>query len=240
MPEVFISHSSNNRGLASALKEELVSQGISCWMAPDDISLGHTWEDAVADAILNASAFVILWSSSSQDSLQVKRELSLAASQKKLIIPLKLDEEVPRGAFAYYLTNTHWRQLDPSTIRQCSISIKEQIRSTVPSQFKTSRDTPVNLHKSHPQQNEVLDLDISSKKSDLDVTHNIYITSLQSKQGHTRIIKIGIGETAESLEVKVPAGIKTGARLRLKGKGNQSKALGVRGDLYLLVRIIDA
>lgn len=88
MPEVFISHSSCNRGLASALKEELVSQGISCWMAPDDISLGQTWEDAVADAIANTSAFVILWSGRSQSSLQVKRELSLAASQEKLIIPL--------------------------------------------------------------------------------------------------------------------------------------------------------
>lgn len=209
-------------------------------MAPDDISLGQTWEDAVADAIANTSAFVILWSGRSQSSLQVKRELSLAASQEKLIIPLKLDEEAPKGAFAYYLTNTHWRQLDSGNIRQCSISIKEQIRSTEASQVKKRRDTTMSLHESYPQKIEALNMETGPSKSDLDVTHSIYISSLQSKQGHTRIIKIGIAESAESLEVKVPAGIKTGARLRLKGKGNQSEESGLRGDLYLLVRIIDA
>jgi curved DNA-binding protein CbpA len=239
MPEVFISHSSCNRERASALRTELAAHGISCWMAPDDISIGQTWEDAITEAISTASVFVILWSRYSQSSLQVKRELSLAASQEKLIIPLRLDDEEPRGAFAYYLTNTHWTQLNSSTIGQCCISIKEQILSLEPRPPVRLRHPDSEVINSYSPKSEAYNVESCSGNLGLDVTHVIYISNQQSKQGHTRILKVGIGETAESLEVKVPAGIRPGARLRLKGKGNRSETSGLRGDLYLLVRIID-
>ncbi len=38
--------------------------------------------------------------------------------------------------------------------------------------------------------------------------------------------------------IKIPAGIDTGTRLRVQGRGNQSKS-GERGDLYLIFNVED-
>ena len=239
MPTVFISHSSTNREMASAVKAELIAQGITCWMAPDDIALGQTWEDAIAEAISTAKVFVLLWSSISQASSQVKRELSLAASQQKLIIPLKLDDNSPSGAFAYYLTNTHWMQLSPASIKNCCIFICDQVRAAQlvsPRNFLRidtgSARIGIKEKDSHGAQ-PCTDL------GSLDVNHEVYISAGQARQGHTRIMKIGIGDMAESLEVKVPPGVKDGVRLRLKGKGNRHATSGYRGDIYLIIRIVN-
>lgn len=43
----------------------------------------------------------------------------------------------------------------------------------------------------------------------------------------------------EKVEVKIPAGIKDGARLRVAGKGNDGIGGGRTGDLYLKVHILD-
>jgi len=47
----------------------------------------------------------------------------------------------------------------------------------------------------------------------------------------------GIVPGTERLEVKVPAGVKTGSRVRLAGKGGHGASGGSRGDLFLLVKV---
>ncbi len=47
----------------------------------------------------------------------------------------------------------------------------------------------------------------------------------------------GVVPGTERLEVKVPAGVKTGSRVRLAGKGGHGASGGARGDLYLLVKV---
>jgi len=42
----------------------------------------------------------------------------------------------------------------------------------------------------------------------------------------------------KTLEVKIPAGIRAGGRIRLKGQGGEGLGPGPRGDLYLKVRIL--
>ena len=41
----------------------------------------------------------------------------------------------------------------------------------------------------------------------------------------------------KKLEVKIPAGVKTGSRVRIAGKGGQGYRGGARGDLYLAIRV---
>jgi hypothetical protein len=237
-PAVFISHSSINREMASTVKAELIAHGISCWMAPDDIALGQTWEDAIAEAISVAAVFVLIWSSRSQTSSQVKRELSLAASQQKLIIPLKLDDSDPSGAFAYYLTNTHWMQLTPATIEKCCTSIGEQARSTQLIQQRSLLNEKIADVRIHSSERQHFGGEPHADLASLDVVHEVYVSALQARQGHTRVMKIGIGNMAESLDVKVPPGVKSGVRLRLKGKGDRHATTGHRGDLYLIIRVV--
>ncbi|MDE2485629.1 MAG: J domain-containing protein, partial [candidate division NC10 bacterium] len=44
------------------------------------------------------------------------------------------------------------------------------------------------------------------------------------------------GDQIEELMVAIPPGIRSGTRLRLKGKGLESRD-GIRGDLYLRVTV---
>ncbi len=48
----------------------------------------------------------------------------------------------------------------------------------------------------------------------------------------------GQGPRTRTLEVRVPAGIKDGQRIRLAGQGNPGSAGGPRGDLYLKIRLM--
>ena len=40
------------------------------------------------------------------------------------------------------------------------------------------------------------------------------------------------------LEVKIPAGVKDGSRIRMAGKGGSGLAGGTKGDLYLVVKVL--
>ena len=47
----------------------------------------------------------------------------------------------------------------------------------------------------------------------------------------------GIISRVKRLEVKIPAGVKTGSRVRIAGKGGQGQGGGARGDLYLAIKV---
>lgn len=55
----------------------------------------------------------------------------------------------------------------------------------------------------------------------------------EAYEGTSRTLRVG----GEKMKVKIPAGIKDGQRLKLKGKGGTKTAGGPRGDLLLTVRI---
>jgi curved DNA-binding protein len=67
-----------------------------------------------------------------------------------------------------------------------------------------------------------------------DQTHPIDITLEEAYTGTTRVVQID----GRRLEVRVPAGVKTGSRVRVRGQGRAGHAGGPSGDLYLKVNLI--
>ncbi len=68
-----------------------------------------------------------------------------------------------------------------------------------------------------------------------DYSATIQITFREAALGATRTIKLDRDGAARTLDVKIPAGVQDGAKLRLAGEGGQ--AGGPAGDLYLEVRV---
>jgi curved DNA-binding protein len=62
---------------------------------------------------------------------------------------------------------------------------------------------------------------------------NIRLTFAEAFRGISRKINLG----KETLEVRIPAGVKTGSRVRVKGKGNYNSLTRQQGDLYLKVEL---
>lgn len=56
--------------------------------------------------------------------------------------------------------------------------------------------------------------------------------------GKKTITLQGMGQSARSFEVNIPAGVKNGARIRLSGQGDPSSSGGKAGDMYLKISIL--
>jgi curved DNA-binding protein len=71
-----------------------------------------------------------------------------------------------------------------------------------------------------------------------DVETPVELTLDEILRGTSRTIQVGDGGTARRVQVKIPAGVREGARIRVAGEGAPGHQGGPRGDLYLRVRTL--
>lgn len=120
--DVFISYSSADKPVADALCAGLEARGLRCWIAPRDITPGVDWGAAIIDAITEARVMVLVFSSSANQSKQIKREVERAVAKGVSLIPLRI-EDVPLGkTLEYFISSEHWmdalsRPLEPHVER---------------------------------------------------------------------------------------------------------------------------
>jgi|GEM_PF-2541910 len=108
-PEVrlFVSHHSSTYETALQVEEQLARRGVTCWIAPRDVEPGEPFDKAISKAILQSAAILLLFCEKSDKSRHVKRELILADTAARPIIPLRLEAIAP-GELAYHLADSQW------------------------------------------------------------------------------------------------------------------------------------
>ena len=70
-----------------------------------------------------------------------------------------------------------------------------------------------------------------------DVEGDIMVTLDEAARGSVRTVTVRHGSKNESHQVKIPAGVTEGQRLRIAGRGEHGSGGGQSGDLYLRVRL---
>ena len=69
-----------------------------------------------------------------------------------------------------------------------------------------------------------------------DVEHGVSLTFEQAARGSTLPLQISRDGKLETIEVKIPGGVKDGSRVRIRGRGQQSPGAEA-GDLYIVTRV---
>jgi len=105
--QLFISHHSSKLQVALELEKTLAKYDVKCWLAPRDVEPSEAFDMAIKRAIDESCGILLLFCSKSDKSPHVKRELILADSSRKAIIPLRLEELDP-DELAYHLANSQW------------------------------------------------------------------------------------------------------------------------------------
>jgi len=72
-----------------------------------------------------------------------------------------------------------------------------------------------------------------------DLVYELSLTLEDIAKGTEKLIAYDLGGTQERVSVKIPAGIQSGKKLRLPGKGRPGIQGGPPGDLYIQVHVLD-
>jgi tetratricopeptide (TPR) repeat protein len=106
--EVFLSYSSKDKAIGEEMCSALEREGIPCWIAPRDIVPGKRYTAQIIDAIVASRVFVLIFSSSSNVSEHVIREVEKAVRQRIPIIPFRIENVAPTKDMDYLISISQW------------------------------------------------------------------------------------------------------------------------------------
>lgn len=148
---VFLSFSSRDAALATALRDGLQARGLQVWKAPESIPPGVDWATAIHAGIQQQQVFLLLWSEAAMASAEVSKEVSLASQHRRLLLPLRLTPAMPQGGQAYHLGNIQWLEGQGVPLPELLDRLEGRIHELVEHgpQVAMASTTPTPAHRRH-------------------------------------------------------------------------------------------
>ena len=106
--DVFISHSTNDKAVGDAVCATLEAAKIRCWIAPRDMQAGLEFPGQITRAIRECKVMVLIFSTHSNTSSDVLREVRLAAEEHHHVLQFKIENVAPNDDLKYFLSAPHW------------------------------------------------------------------------------------------------------------------------------------
>ena len=110
--DVFISFARGDRELAAYLARKLDERGVSVWYDAK-LAAEVSTETEVDTAIRDAGLVTLLFSQECNQSERMWRELALADSLGKPVVPFLIESGPPKGGYLYALADRNWIQAHP-------------------------------------------------------------------------------------------------------------------------------
>ena len=105
---IFMSYAHQNSNQAQRIASELSAQNFDVWVDSKNLKGGNLWQEEIVKAIEESDIFLLCLSQHAAQSSDVRRELDLASTQNKLIIPLLLEEIQIPAPMQYQLAGIQW------------------------------------------------------------------------------------------------------------------------------------
>jgi hypothetical protein len=145
--DVFISHAHKDKQIAHAICEKLESAQVKCWVAQRDMPPGVDWTEATRNAIGSSHLMVLLLSENASAAVHMEREMAHAFYTRRIIIPLRLTDTLPRRDFLFYLGNVRSFDAFGPTAEQQLETFSTAIHGMV--KGRTEAREPTTFHRPH-------------------------------------------------------------------------------------------
>jgi hypothetical protein len=126
---VFVSYSQADREPAFGIVARLEASGIECWIAPRDVKPAADWAAEIVEAIAAARVMVLVFSSSTNDSPQVRREVERAIHRRVAVLPFRIEDVLPSKSLEYFLSSQHWLDAFPPPLEPHYARLTDQVRA---------------------------------------------------------------------------------------------------------------
>ena len=107
-PGVFLSYASQDGAVAEVVCAALEQAGVTCWIAPRDVTPGKFYADEIVHAIDAAKALVLVLSQNAAASPHVLREIERATSKRHPVVSLRIDRASLPAGLEYFLNTSQW------------------------------------------------------------------------------------------------------------------------------------
>lgn len=141
--DAFISFSSKDGIAADKLRHGLELRGLSCWISSRDVAPGADFADSIVKALETSSVMVLVFSANANNSDEVKKELVLAGEYKMPVLPVRIENVLPSGAFRYQLTIRQYLDLFEdwdTNLAKLAEQVKRMVESRVAFMGNASAD----------------------------------------------------------------------------------------------------
>lgn len=101
---IFISYSSQDKELVNNICASFDANGIAYWVAHKDIKSGENFANAIMDAIDRASIVLVFISPASNNSRYVQRELEVAVTKGKTLLPVIVGDVELSASMQFFLS----------------------------------------------------------------------------------------------------------------------------------------
>jgi len=106
--DVFISYAKEDKMVADAVCATLESHAVRCWIAPRDVLPGVAYGEAIIDAIRGCRIMILVFSSKSNASPHIPKEIERAVSAGVAVIPFRIEDVMPGKSLDYFIGSVHW------------------------------------------------------------------------------------------------------------------------------------
>lgn len=129
---VFVSFASNDAALAHRAVTSLEESGLRCWFSDRDIEPATSYPAVITDAVKNSGAVLLLLTEASNQSPHVIREIELAFTARRPILPVRLGGATPSPDLQYFLSRSQWldagASLDAAELARVESRLRELLR----------------------------------------------------------------------------------------------------------------
>lgn len=128
----FVSYSKNDKETVDAICNALEENGLGCWYAPRNVPIGADWDASIIEALTASRVMILVWSSHSDQSRQVKREVALALDEIGVtVIPFRI-ESIKPSKLRYYLSGIQWFDASTPPPEANLKRLVEQVKIAIP------------------------------------------------------------------------------------------------------------